>query len=78
MPYKHLTEEVLVVQFLPIGLVKIARTVENAAFAGVELDIDLVAVKRLCRDTEAYREAARCNGAKGLAAQRAKRSKRHR
>ena len=52
---KHLAEEVLVVQSLPVGLVQIARTIENAAFAGVKHDIDLVAVKRLRRDNIVYR-----------------------
>ena len=51
---EHLPEEILVVESLPVGLVEIARTVENAALAGVELDIDLVAVKRLCSDNIVY------------------------
>ena len=46
VPDKHLPEERLVLQTTPIGLVEIARTVEDGLLAGVERDIDLVAVQR--------------------------------
>ena len=46
IPYKHLIEESLVLKAAPVGLVKVSRTVENGPVAGVEHDIDLVAVLR--------------------------------
>ena len=45
---EHLVEERLVVQTPPVRLVEIPRAVEYGLVAGVELDIDLVAVQRLC------------------------------
>ena len=44
--YKHLIEESLVLKAAPVGLIKVSRTVEDGSVAGVEHDIDLVAVLR--------------------------------
>ena len=52
---KHLPKEIFVVESLPVGFVEIARAIENATLAGVELDIDLVVVKRFCSDNIVYR-----------------------
>ena len=46
IPHKHLIEQRLVAKTPPIGLVQVARTVEYGLLAGVELDIDPVAVQR--------------------------------
>lgn len=46
VPHKHLVEELLVPQAFPVRLVQVPRAVKDGSVAGVELDINPVAVQR--------------------------------